>query len=123
MDINSKGIFLSMRVQLNAMEKQEPRFYTSRHGERDIGRGAIVNIASAHSFVPLPNKASYIAAKHADLGLLKSAGEISHARLISICSRTEYGISGRVCVEGGSDQCFVSNVRVDAHDCRRSETR
>ena len=74
MDVNAKGMFLSMRVQLNAMEKQEPRSYATRNGVREIGRGAIVNIASAHSHLPLSNKVSYIAAKHADMGLLKSAG-------------------------------------------------
>lgn len=67
-------MFLSLRVLLNAMEKQESRSVQTRSGTRDIGRGAIVSIASAHSFVPLPNKVSYITAKHADIGLLKSAG-------------------------------------------------
>lgn len=45
---------------------------------RDIGRGAIVNIASANSFAGLPGKMSYTVSKHAVMGLTKMAG-LDHA--------------------------------------------
>ena len=57
------------------MRKQKPRKFKSRNGERDIGRGAIVNIASANSFAGLPGKMAYTVSKHAVMGLTKMAGK------------------------------------------------
>lgn len=57
--VNLTGVFLSMRSELAAMRSQ--------------GRGAIVNTASALSYVALPNQASYVAAKHGVLGLTRAA--------------------------------------------------
>ncbi|KAF2676715.1 NAD(P)-binding protein [Lentithecium fluviatile CBS 122367] len=39
-----------------AMRKQEPKTWTLRSGTRDIGRGVIVNVASANSFTGLAGK-------------------------------------------------------------------
>ncbi|KAL2799433.1 hypothetical protein BJX66DRAFT_322278 [Aspergillus keveii] len=47
---------------------------TGRNGTRDIGRGAIVNIASANVFVGLSGKGSYAMSKHAAMGLTKMVG-------------------------------------------------
>jgi NAD(P)-dependent dehydrogenase (short-subunit alcohol dehydrogenase family) len=74
MNVNTKGTMLCMRAEIAAMRKQDPKTFTSRNGTRDIGRGAIVNIASAHSFVGLPGKMSYVVSKHANMGLTKMAG-------------------------------------------------
>ena len=75
MDINAKGTMLCVRAQLKAMKSQEPRSYTGRTGTRDIGRGAIVNIASAHAHVGLPGKMAYTTSKHAVIGITKMAGK------------------------------------------------
>jgi NAD(P)-dependent dehydrogenase (short-subunit alcohol dehydrogenase family) len=74
-NINSKGMMLCVRAEAGAMRKQKPKTFKGRNGTRDIGRGAIVNIASAHSFVGLPGKMSYTVSKHAVMGLTKMAGE------------------------------------------------
>ncbi|CRG89952.1 hypothetical protein PISL3812_06992 [Talaromyces islandicus] len=74
MTINAKGMMLCVRAELQAMQKQSPKTFTSRNGTRDIGRGAIVNLASANSFAGLPGKGSYTISKHAIMGLTKMAG-------------------------------------------------
>ena len=75
MNINTKGLMLCVRAELAAMQKQSPRTFTSRNGTRGIGRGAIVNLASANSFAGLPGKGPYTISKHAVMGLTKMAGE------------------------------------------------
>lgn len=77
MDVNTKGLMLCVRAETAAMRKQEPRTIRGRTGERDIGRGAIVNVASAHSFVGLPGKMSYTVSKHAALAVTKMAGKFT----------------------------------------------
>ena len=75
MNVNNKGLLLCVRAELAAMQKQSPKTFRSRNGTRDIGRGAIVNIASANSFAGLPGKGSYTISKHAAMGLTKMAGK------------------------------------------------
>jgi NAD(P)-dependent dehydrogenase (short-subunit alcohol dehydrogenase family) len=60
MDINVRALFVCMQQQLGALV------------ERGQG-GSIVNIASTNSFTPQPNQPAYTAAKHAVLGLTRSA--------------------------------------------------
>ncbi|KAF1963164.1 oxidoreductase [Byssothecium circinans] len=74
MHINARGNLLCVRAQAAAMRKQTPKMWTSRNGTRDIGRGAIVNIASANSFAGLPGKGSYTISKHACMGITKMGG-------------------------------------------------
>ncbi|KAL4941852.1 hypothetical protein BDV06DRAFT_222758 [Aspergillus oleicola] len=78
MKINTRGMLLCCRAQAAAMRKQEPKTFTSRNGSRDIGRGAIVNVASANSFAGLPGKGSYTISKHACMGVTKMTG-LDHA--------------------------------------------
>ncbi|MFC5512139.1 SDR family oxidoreductase [Massilia jejuensis] len=59
MDVNVKGVWLSMKYQLRQMGKQ--------------GGGAIVNLSSAFGAVGAPGQAVYAASKHALAGLTKSA--------------------------------------------------
>ncbi|MCJ1390657.1 hypothetical protein MMC18_003518 [Xylographa bjoerkii] len=73
MDVNAKGTMLCVRAQLKAMLSQHSRSYTSRTGERDIGRGAIVNIASAMAHAAVPGRMAYTTSKHAVLGITKAA--------------------------------------------------
>jgi NAD(P)-dependent dehydrogenase (short-subunit alcohol dehydrogenase family) len=75
MNINTRGMMLCVRAETAAMRKQSPKTFKSRNGTRDIGRGAIVNIASANSFAGLPGKMSYTVSKHAVMGLTKMAGK------------------------------------------------
>ena len=73
--INTKGVFLLSKAVIKVMKTQEPlKVQTSRHGARDIGRGAIVNIASVLSTFALPGRLSYVASKHAVVGLGRSLG-------------------------------------------------
>lgn len=84
MHINTRGNLLCVRYQVAAMRKQDPKTWTSRNGTRDIGRGVIINIASANSFVGLPGKASYTISKHAYMGITKMAGRHQLCRSQSI---------------------------------------
>ena len=82
MRINATGSFLCTQALCRAMQGQEPRSVVTRNGTRDIGRGSIVNVASAMSYAAVPGKVAYTAAKHALLGITKTAGEfeVKHAR-------------------------------------------
>lgn len=75
MNVNAKGLMLCVRAQIKAMQAQEPRSYTSRSGTRDIGRGVIINVASANAYAGLPGKMAYTVSKHAVLGITKMAGK------------------------------------------------
>ena len=59
-DINVKGTWLCMKHQIRQMTKQG-------------GGGAIVNMASVAGWIGAPGAAAYCAAKHAVIGLTKSA--------------------------------------------------
>ncbi len=59
MDINVKGVWLSMRHEIPAMLKS--------------GGGAIVNTSSALGVIAFPGAEVYVASKHAVIGLTKSA--------------------------------------------------
>ncbi|MGJ9419449.1 SDR family oxidoreductase [Massilia sp. CMS3.1] len=59
MDVNVKGVWLSMKYQLRQMERQ--------------GSGAIVNLSSAFGAVGVSGQAVYAASKHALAGLTRSA--------------------------------------------------
>ncbi|KAF2996119.1 hypothetical protein E8E14_002194 [Neopestalotiopsis sp. 37M] len=73
MNVNARGNLVCVRAQVAAMLKQDQKTWTSRNGTREIGRGVIVNIASANSYVGLPGKASYTISKHAYLAITKMA--------------------------------------------------
>ena len=75
MDINAKGAFLVGRAVAKIMQAQDPATVTTpRHGPRNLGRGSIVNIASAMSHGVVPAKLPYAASKHAMLGITRSLG-------------------------------------------------
>ncbi|KAJ0420600.1 oxidoreductase [Aspergillus carlsbadensis] len=74
MNINTRGMLLCCRAQASAMRTQPRKSFTARSGTRDIGRGSIVNVASANSFAGLPGKGPYTISKHACMGLTKMMG-------------------------------------------------
>lgn len=77
MNVNTKGLILYVRAEINAMLAQKTRKITSRCGERDIGRGVILNVGSANSYAGLPAKMAYNVSKHAVMGPTKMAGELT----------------------------------------------
>ena len=75
-DVNVRGTFIVSQAFATVMAKQEPRVsMTKRFGERRLGRGSIVNLASAMSVGAIPRKTPYTTAKHALLGLTRSSGK------------------------------------------------
>ncbi len=56
---NVRGMFLSMKYELEIMSKQ--------------GSGSIVNISSGAGLTGVPGYSGYVASKHAEIGLTKSA--------------------------------------------------
>src|SRR5438552_18928866 len=59
MDINVKGVWLSMKYEIPAM--------------LETGGGSIVNTSSSLGVVGMPGVEIYVASKHAVIGLTKSA--------------------------------------------------
>ncbi|KAF4157485.1 hypothetical protein CNMCM6936_005060 [Aspergillus lentulus] len=73
MSVNVKGTMLCVRALSRAMKNQEERLVAGRTGPCSVGRGSIVNLASANSVVAFPEIVQYTAAKHAVLGITKTA--------------------------------------------------
>ena len=76
MNVNSRGMFYTIREVTQVMKKQESKVVKGRNGNRDVGKGSIVNVNSALSYVVVPGKISYNTSKHAALGITKQAGKL-----------------------------------------------
>lgn len=84
--VNAKGTMLCIRAVSKAMSTQEPILYKGRHGdERNLGRGCIVNLGSALSYVAGPNMMAYTASKHALIGITKVAGKFIFTTTLRCC--------------------------------------
>src|SRR5205807_3752927 len=70
MDVNVKGVWLSMKYEIPQMLKQ--------------GGGAIVNCSSVAGLIGFPSLSIYIASKHAVIGLTKTAALEYSAQRIRI---------------------------------------
>ncbi|KAF1962120.1 NAD(P)-binding protein [Byssothecium circinans] len=79
-DVNLKGTAFCVRAVIEVMRKQEPVMYTSKRERakdnppRSLGRGAIVNLGSAYSYMTSFGTFAYTASKHGVIGLTKAAG-------------------------------------------------
>ncbi|KAL4995503.1 hypothetical protein BDV10DRAFT_196666 [Aspergillus recurvatus] len=74
LDVNVSGTFLVVREASARMRVQEPRRLLSVLGDdRGSTRGSIVVLGSAASYVATPGIAPYTAAKHAVIGMVKTA--------------------------------------------------
>lgn len=75
-DVGIKGALLFVGAVMRTMAQQEPLKYSGRYGERSLGKGSIVLIGSTNSLVAAPGMAAYVAAKHAVIGIARSAGKL-----------------------------------------------
>ncbi|PQE09526.1 oxidoreductase short-chain dehydrogenase reductase family protein [Rutstroemia sp. NJR-2017a BBW] len=76
LNVNMKGTMLCTRTVSKAMLLQEPSEFQGRYSTRSLGRGSIVNLGSLNSSVVVPGKTSYTTAKHAVIGITKTAGRL-----------------------------------------------
>ena len=74
LNVNVKGIMLFAKMMTRVMKDQESREVQGRKYRRDLGRGCIINIGSLNFYVAVSGIVQYTAAKHALLGITKSAG-------------------------------------------------
>ncbi|ETS80725.1 hypothetical protein PFICI_08254 [Pestalotiopsis fici W106-1] len=72
-DTNIAGAVRFVRAVTAAMAQQEPLTYTGRHGTRSLGRGSIVLLGSTNSLIGAPGMIGYTTAKHAVIGIMRSA--------------------------------------------------
>ncbi|KAF2014389.1 NAD(P)-binding protein [Aaosphaeria arxii CBS 175.79] len=71
--INVRGVLLCTREASRIMKAQGRKTAQGRSGPKDAGRGAIVNVGSASSYVATPSIVQYTASKHALLGITRNA--------------------------------------------------
>lgn len=73
--VNVMGTFNCVQAAIKVMKTQSIHTVTTRRGERHCGRGVILNLGSANSYMATPDIVQYTTAKHAVIGLTKNAGE------------------------------------------------
>lgn len=74
--VNVRGTLIVLKIVSNAMKKQDIRTVEGRNGPRDAGRGVIIVMGSAASYVASPSIVQYTSSKHAVLGITRNAGEL-----------------------------------------------
>lgn len=79
-NVNSRGVFLCMRAELEAMAKQQGRESSMPYLKGlTLERGVVVNVASLAGIAGVPNMSPYASSKHAVVGLSKTAA-LEYAR-------------------------------------------
>ncbi|KAI1392472.1 NAD(P)-binding protein [Hypoxylon trugodes] len=73
LEIHVHGTFLVTSMILSVMKSQEPKPVSASSPDRGVSRGVIVSLGSVCSFLTVPNIMQYTTAKHAVLGIIKSA--------------------------------------------------
>ena len=81
--INVLGTMHCVKTVGAAMCQQAPLTVQGRTGERNVGRGAIVNLGSANSYIATRDMVQATASKHAVLGITRNAGPFSPLDLIT----------------------------------------
>ncbi|KAJ5649891.1 3-oxoacyl-reductase [Penicillium longicatenatum] len=71
--INVLGTMNCVKAIGGAMRQQDPLRIQGRNGERNTGRGAIVNLGSANSYMATRDIVQYTTSKHAVLGITRNA--------------------------------------------------
>lgn len=74
--VNVRGTLLCVRAVTKVMKEQDRKLVPGRNGPRDIGRGVIINLGSCNSYIATPKIVQYASAKHAVMGITKSAGRL-----------------------------------------------
>lgn len=76
--VNATGLLNVSRAVAKVMATQKPRQFTTVNGsQRKLGRGVIINVASAAAFVGISAKVAYTSSKWASLGITKTLGTSS----------------------------------------------
>ena len=70
----ARGTALVTRAVSKVMINQTERVIAYRNGPKNLGRGVIVNVASAFSLLGGIGRLPYISAKHAVMGIVKASG-------------------------------------------------
>lgn len=76
-NVELRGTINFLQSTLRVMQRQEPVTWMDRSGPRDLGRGAIVNVASLLGLTTIAGEHSYAASKHGIMELTETAGETS----------------------------------------------
>ncbi|KAI0199296.1 hypothetical protein F4808DRAFT_471604 [Astrocystis sublimbata] len=71
--VNIIGTLNCIQAVTPVMKKQSVTTMTIRGVQREIGRGVILNLGSANSYMATPEVSSYVTTKHAVIGLTKSS--------------------------------------------------
>lgn len=74
MRVHVDGTFLVLRVVSAVMKRQEGRLVDHNDPKRGISRGTIAVMGSGAGFLATPAMVQYTTAKHAVMGLVKTAG-------------------------------------------------
>lgn len=73
--VNIMGTVNCIQAVTKVMKEQSINTVTTRGGTRELGRGVILNLGSANSYMATPEVSPYVTTKHAVIGLTKSSGE------------------------------------------------
>jgi NAD(P)-dependent dehydrogenase (short-subunit alcohol dehydrogenase family) len=100
--VNIMGTVHCTQAVARVMQRQSVATFQSpgRGSSREVGRGVIVNLGSANSYMATLEVAPYVTTKHAVIGLTKNSGMIHHRHLkqrpiilIVVCSARSRKVS------------------------------
>lgn len=74
--VNIIGTLNCIQAVTKVMKEQRISTVTTRGITREIGRGVILNLGSANSYMATPEVSPYVTTKHAVIGLTKNSGEL-----------------------------------------------